>query len=843
MNFYGYFNNLEGEHFGVEISTNTGSEEIDLILSDEPVVLKTSSGGLFTYIKSRGLSIDIVSKDWYFDLYEPTSRGIRVKLYQYEYQDGHEGDVRYIDIIKTIFVGYLTPNSYSQDFTYLDNIKLEAVDAVSTCKDFDWVDNNQYNSFFDIVISLLREAGYDGILYVPASYTHINGVGNNHLITETVIDKLFASSRNFIDDNEEHTPWTQYSVLEEIMKFLGWSLVPDGEDVWLIDYRAENAGPVTYYKYYIENGLPVTQSPTYISQSTPTEIVLDNMAPGTSKIDIDDIYNKIEISDNLYKIDEISPDIFDDDNHISITEEENIGPDKSKWSTVRRRSFLWWEWEDKKEYLEGTDYQTLCRLKPESGWKHIYYRMSDGSRIGDSSQELYEKAYHDAATKNDPRQVPYNYNASVNRDKTKINEIINTRCCLLQHYAYVDESHPNNVPTSIDWTDILTFFCMGPTFPITNFTDYGSLELPVLEYNISETIQWKPSTGKSWITINGELFYQGRCTYTENKKTKVLTIINTDEGWYATAPIDKSMDNMPEGILVGGWRAQRLESDPNYGLGFKMWKMKLQIGDKYWDGDKWTSTESTFYLSYNNDPDNESNEYLPAFTWLKPVSNTTFKDQVGEDCYAIPIAADDNAAPTFGPLKLTIYLPRILPVELQSFYENFISYIAFSEECAPVIYCKDFELGYVYTDTSVWWNNHSDTNDTDKVYIGYIDDNYTKNFDNVEFKLNTSIKDKPISRSYVSTSNGYLSTLKHVVGDEAKTQEYNIVDMYLDHHSERKIIYTRNMKGYYLPNTKFTKPGRVIDGVLEGNLEGTFMIDSQSYDLRTNNNKIKFIAF
>lgn len=845
MNFYGYFNNREGTHYGIEISTPTGAEEVDLTLSDSPAILKTSSRGLFSPIKSRSLTVEIVSKDYYFDLYEPTSRGTHVKLFEFEYQDGYEGDVNHINIIRNYFFGYLKPVSYSQDFTYLDKIQLEAVDAVSTCKDFKWDNNGKYNSLLDIILSILKSAGYRGDLYIPNDYTHIN----TNPITETVADKLFVSSTNFLDDNEERTPWTQYEVLEEICNFMCWSLVPDGDDVWLIDYRAENLGSVRYYKYKIQSSEP---NGYYDSPASLTDITVDNMAPGKSKIDIDDIYNKIEVSDNLYKIDEISPDIFDDDTHISITEEKKLGLSNSKWSTVRRKKFLWWAWDDNKDYLEGTDYQTFCRLKPESGWVHKYYNMSDGSYIGSSDNPLYEKGYYSESTNNNPKQKAWVSGANSNKPEQKVIKNINTHCCLIQHYAYVDESHPNNVPTTIDWSDILTFFIMGPTMESIPLAQIHTMEHPVLEYTIPEIIQWKPSTGKSWITLKGSLFYQFRCKYKDGKKNKVLTIINSGEGWYATAPIDKSMSNVPKDIKVGGNDCVRPESDPNYGNGFNIWKMKLQIGTKFWNGTNWeeynnpsdpdNNNAPTFYLPYNNNPDNKSDEYIPAFKWIDVASNTTYKDQVGKDCYAIPIDSEKSSDPSFGSLKLTIYSPLMFPLELidklTQYFPNEL--VSFGTGCIPVIYCKDFELGYIYTDTSVWWNNHDDSNTTDKVYIGYIDDDYVQDFDGITCKINTSIKDKPISRSYVSTNNGYLASLKHKAGDTEKEQEYNIVDLYLDHHSDRKVIYNRNMKGYFKPYQKFSKPGN-NEG--EGKLDGTFMIDTQSFDFVENNNKIKFIAF
>ena len=844
MTFYSNFSDINGKRYEIEIYSSSGSGEVNLTMGGTPVVITSASEGLFSPIKSRSATLEIVTTQWYFDLYEPSSRGTTVKIYEYDSTKPYnQGTV--------IFRGYLTPCSYNQDFTYLDTIQLEAIDCISTAKDYKWINNGTYKTFFDIVINIIKSSGYQGVLYVPETYTKIN----NTDITGDVLDKLYASSSNFIDDNEEKTPWTQYEVLEEVLKFLGWSLCPDGDDIWLVDYRAENSDSVTYYEYDIQttskildgNNNPVT----YISDDTPTLITLDETASGTSQISIDDIYNKIEVNDNLYQIDEISPDIFDDGTHISVTDEEDLGADKSKWSTVRRRKFLWWEWDDKKEYLEGTDYQTLCRLKPESGWVHKYYRMSDGSYIGRSDDPLYEKGYFDQQTADNPNQRAWTGSRTIQK--------VNTQCCLLQHYAYVDESHPNNVPATIDWSNILTFFVLGPStvpFPLGQFKQ--RIEKPVLEYNVGEIIQWRPSSGISWITIKCSLFYQAKCEYEDGKKTKILTLINQDEGWYATTPIDKSLSSVPNDINLGGSYAQRSPSNPDYGKGFELWKMGIHIGGKSWNGKKWVddpNETTTFYLSFNNNPDNENNEYIPAFEWINVVSNTTYKDQVGEDCYAIPIPSqqvvnDDTQGkytgwdiPSFGNLKLVIYCPLVAPQELLDIYAQYwgAAQCGFNTSACPVIYCKDFELGYVYTDTNVWWNNHKEDNKKDKVYIGWINQEFVNDFDGLEFKLNTSLKDKPIARSFVSTSNDYLATMKHVVGDEPKAQEYNIIDLYLDHYGgmkpngspDRKVIFEHSMHELFKPNKVFSK----------SQFEGNLMIDSQSYDIANNNNRIKFIAF
>lgn len=813
MTFYSSFSDVNGKRYDIEITSATLGDDVDLVMGASPVTISTSSDRLFAPIKSRSATLNIVTKKWYLDLYEPSSRGTSVKIYEYDSTQPN-------NVGKVIFRGYLTPCSYDQEWTYLDTIALEAVDAVSTTKDYKWQNNGQYNSFFDILIGILKSAGYRGCMYAPRAFSKIN----NQSVTKDVLDALYTSSTNFLDDNAERTPWTEYEVLEEVIKFLGWSLVPDGDDVWLVDYRAENAGTVTYSVYDIQTGLEQT---AVSSSANPTEITLSNTAPGTTQISIDDIYNKIEISDNLYNIEDISQDIFDDGIHISITDEKGLGADGSKWTNTETKTFLWWT-TSQTTTITGYDYQTICRLNPSSGWTHHYYKHTDLTELPNENGQGYYYPESDSV-----------YTVG------KINKYCNTHGCLVQHYAHRKNEGKNNLPASIDWTDILTFFVANDTTPNFNALNCDMFEKPVLEYNIGESINWKPATGTSWITIKGDLFYQYNGAKYGEKGKATLNIVNTDKHFYTTAPVDKAVDISDQKYCS----LVRKNTSEDYGKGFEMWKMKLQIGDKYWNGNVWTTTPSTFYVRYNNNPDGTNDEYIPAFEWMSTVNNKNFKDKVGVDAYCIPIAATDSSAPAFGVMKLTLYTPALIPNDLLPLFKSIYkdSYVDCSWiNLPPCIFCKDFEVGYVYTDTNVWWNNHEDNNDNDKVYIGYIDDNYVNDFDAIEFKINTALQDKPISRSFVTTSGGYLATMKHKQGNESKAQEYNVIDEYLDHHSERRVIFEHNMHEYFKPNEKFSKTQYYdadLGQMADTDFDGTLMIDTQSWDIRDNNNRIKFIEF
>lgn len=822
MRYVGEFSDINSNVYTVEIRSGTdfSNPKTLTLATDSPVVISGVSDGLFSPIKSRSCSINIYFEDYDLDLYEPTSRGTRVRVWS--------GDKDHPSQI--LFFGYLTPCSYNQTYTGGDVVTLEAIDAVSSCKDFKWISDGTYKNCSEIFRNILQNAGYSKI-WESCAYYMINdyNIGNQNPPSSY----LKVSSANFIDNDQEQTPFKEYEVLEQLLQYIGYSLVPFGEDVYLIDYKSFASRDSMYF-YNIGGGVVVSK------QINICEIGIDltNEAGGTPNISIDDIYNKISISDNLYPIEDIVPDIFDDINHISITDEiqQKAGVSAlnvTQWTNVETKNFLWWE-TDRKTTITGWDYQTICRLKPSTGWTHRYYlaNTSPANRADYEIEVVDGDEYYDQNTMNNSM-----YTQSI------INKYINTQGCLIQHYAHRKNEGKNNLPASIDWTDILTFFINNDTLPTPySIYDVSGFELPVLEYQTSEAINFTPSTGTSWLTIKGDLYYQYNGAKEDKKTLSIVTGVsqgskNTDPLIYTTAPVDKSVD-INEMVYCG---LNRKPSEENYGEGYRMWKFKLQVGDKYWNGDNWTSIESTFYINYNNNPDGDKDENVPAFTWCGTVNNKSFKDKAGVDGYCIPIYPSDNIS---GRLKLTIYTPCLVSPDVIEKFKNSLTYQQVFNSLPwyilpPVIYCKDFEFGYVYTDSSVWYSNHDDEDKNDKVYTGWIDENFVNEFSDIEFKVNSAIPDKPISKSYVTVDipndKGYLKTMRHIVRGENKIQEYNIIDNYLDHYSERKVVYECNLHGYFNPYDVF-----IYD---ELDIDSRLVIDTQSWDIRQNNNRIKLIQF
>lgn len=794
------FSDKNDKIYSITIQTGTSTVEVPLTMGGNPCIIQSSSDSLFSPIKSRSCTVEIVVKDYIMDLYQTSSRGAKVRV-----KDESTNNI--------IFFGYLTPNVYDQDYTYLDTVQLEIREAISTLQDYKFSSQGIYPSYQTIIstiLSFLKECGYEGSLYVPNTYTQLNGSDVNDILS-----KLYVSEANWFEDTEEHKPLMKYEVLEEMLKFFNWSLCPFGMDVYLIDYRASaNSNTVSYNVYEIQSGIQSQDSIT----KTPINLSLDNAAAGTTSLDIDDVYNKIEINDNLYEVDEIAPDIDDKVlEDIIIPGGTNITLDQSQWVTTTVKKH-WLRADEVSTDVKGYEYQTVQLFKPESGWTHHFYEKDLLVEIDnqDACSNCYDRGSSSQYV-NDP-----------------INKYCNSLGCVLQHYAYRENNGSSNLPTSLDWTDYLTFFITDDTTGTITLTNTARFELPVLEYEVGEEVMWKPSSGTSWITIKGDLFYQYNGAKYGEKNKQTLNIINESSKYYTTAPVDKCCD-IDAQKYVSCYRDYDHFKNTGYGTGFSTWKMKLQIGDKYWNGNGWVSNESTFYLKYNNNPSNRDDEFFPAFSWASIVPRTDFTDKVGENCYAVPIRWNDNNAPTFGKLKLTVYTPRLIPEEIVSlFTQVFRNDIQIDwKNLPPVIYAKDFELDYKYTDTSAWYSQKKDSDKSDVVYTNLINDNNTNEFDNIELKINTQLKDKPISRSYVCTSNGYLKTMKHVNGDESKEQEKNCIDGWYYHHNSPKRKYSCNIHGLVKPDDIFTANA----------ISGRYLIDNYTFDVRNDNLNLNLIEY
>lgn len=862
--YRGTFKNINNDGYTVEIIPKGTEGHVDEItLSANPVTISRKSESLFSEIKPLSCTIEIMTDKILPNLYSKNLKDVTVNVYNRNLK---------------VFSGYLTPYIYSQPYAnVLDILQLEAVSKLSVLKDINYTPvngglNKSIVSFKDIIWHILTDgAGYDeNTLRVAYRFG-----------TEQSLNDFKISESNFYDDDDEKTPWKMDEVLTHICRYLGVSCIEFEDDwIYLLDYQqianstsfnanviGRNVNTVTVTSKCAVCGYTVTyydipqqcsscgQSGTmqkvdkgvedsvlYEQGIEKTRIITkDDFKSNDSSISYDDIYNKAEVEVNGYELEELCPDLFDEkNNHHMVSYGGN--------STIIVNNVS----------LSGNVthqvYQTKKLANANTNWKHYFYRMSDGT-------ELYD--YEDYYGSN------YNYLSIPH---------INTRCAVITQVA---SKNVNEVtPVKIDFSDYITFYCLDDTtaphgdynfswkVKNGNITDTSGnirtpVEQPVLEYTSDDPIKWCPESGTSWITIKGDLWYQSNWAF-ENTSLYVANISNQS---YAQFPYDglvsgaepyipavsTTMSNngtfytIPAKNGTTMWMAEREPSNADYGKGFPMLKCKLQIGDYYWDADYqgWTTAESTFYINYNNAPNGDINESFACFQWQSIAPNHTYEDKIGEKCWAIPIKESVDGHKVTGKLKFTLYTPS----QLGPLYDRWNTGANW-QVLFPVIYMKDFELNYVYTDDSQWWKITEDKND-DLVYSNSATNSFNREYDAVEFKINSYSDNVPISKSFVlKADNTFMGDVQNYDTNSTYNMEKHYIEKILNHYQDKKLIYEATIEygnsinsGNLDPRLKYRFDFDSVDTFKNGDELKTFLVDSFELNLRENTAKVKFIEW
>ena len=295
MKYIGEFTNCDGEDIEVLIITkNDDSTTKTITLSGEPVEISSKeSDSIFEPVKGCECIIKLLSRSYYFDMYSPTTTGVKVEV-----TNKKTG--------KTLFKGFVTPNIYDQDFVGLDEIEINCISSLSALEYMKYPkDNLEIKTFYEIISMVLNKVNINQF-YFPATL---------HL-TETrddMITKISLSELNFIDDDDEKSPWTLKEAIEELCRYLGITMTMINGDVWFIDYDyISKHSNVSYYLYNTDNE-------NYTLQNISSELILnkDNFRNADMTLSLDQTFGEINVSANSYPVEEIIPDgVFDDENMI-----------------------------------------------------------------------------------------------------------------------------------------------------------------------------------------------------------------------------------------------------------------------------------------------------------------------------------------------------------------------------------------------------------------------------------------------------------------------------------------------------------------------------------------------
>lgn len=812
MKYEGRFRTLKDEMIQVVIITNNDvSQEKEIFFADEsPVMISQSSDGIFSPIKSRSCTIKLVTKDELFDIYSGSSHGTSVA-------------VNNLTNSECLFYGYVTPCQYNQPYLYNNEIEIEAVDAISTLQDFKYSYLNGKESsvaIMDIIKKLMEIAGYSGKIYMQYN-------GNKLKVLQIPTQFEYINDDIFFEDDGEASDC--YAVLEEICNFYGISCVPYGNDVFFVDYQV--------IAYVEDDNLLYTDLKSLVNSTfyITDSITKEDYAGDDQNLEMDEVYNKINIKADVAEVKDDDLGVNPEDDAKSSTYydtriDAGERSDGKKWA-IASRYF---------EYIQGT-----YANDNSDNWQTPINCNIIADSVGYKLAGRFDKTYPSISLAR--MAFPYGNGAGT------FNTIVGQCCLPTQQFGY---ESTKEMPYSAKWNNMLSFFTQGYWLHKYYKEDnVGALSedlqhqwetfiyeqrlggyKPVLIYNSPKYVNYSPaeSDKTSYLCFTGNLLYQRECNYdkvhynvwTINEDTNYCDGINTPLTEFGCSGTDNAYS--------------RRKGDADYNKGWNMLKLKLSIGNKYWNGRQWTTTESTCFIPYHKDNVVTDDECLIWTGWNKPVTNHNYTYKVNKDAFVIPINKEDNLQ---GYLHLEVYMPKI-PWNNQLYRENNYLRINYNN-IPPVIFMKDFGLTLCSTDNSEKWYDvfEDDEEDDDIIYSNPIDSNNVTDMDDLKLKINTYNSQKPIAKSYIiepSIVDGKVvedSFKYHTAGfydnliGNYKRQEMNLVDKYYNHYSEPKKIYNCVVHGYRAP----------YKCVQCTAISGKYIVDEQSYDLKADVNELKLV--
>lgn len=299
-NYRGYFTDLDGKLYSVSIITDPNSTAFgEIILAGEsPVVVSYSeSERLYTPMRTSTCTVKVVSERYLMDIYTGKAQGTQVIL-----KDEDTGEIKWC--------GFLQPNLYNQGFSApVETIELEASDCLSTLQYLDYrnyyVNGRMTISFRDIIESILDRSKLINTYYLTQRLYSDAFQSRNLRFHD-----LFIAEQNFFSEEDE--PWKLKEVLEEICKYMGLVCFQWGDAIYFLDYDMYNTSKkMIGYKFTKQRRW--NDQELVVIANTANKVVMESYRGTGADFSLDDVFNKVSVNCSYYDVEDLIPDLFEDD--------------------------------------------------------------------------------------------------------------------------------------------------------------------------------------------------------------------------------------------------------------------------------------------------------------------------------------------------------------------------------------------------------------------------------------------------------------------------------------------------------------------------------------------------
>ena len=310
MTYKSEFTSLQGNTYTLTIDTPTPGGTLPLPLSSTPFVssIDASEDGIYSPVRCGGATLSLLTDRIITDFYSVDPLHAQVKLTQGS---------------KVLWTGFVSPTMYDQGYDgELEELDLDCVDGLAVLKFLPYLpDKKEMRSFYSIIRNCLIRSKSFSTLYIS------DNVQLYEDTTQDVTRRLLISEGNFFDDkddpaqSDESVAWNCHEVLSEIMRYLGMTILCEGQEVYIVDYDAIKRGEHHFFRYDLatdtdgHNGIDGER----VTVNWGHRITGADYAASGTRVSLDKIYNRVTVVDDFRSVESLVPTFGDKAFETNIT--------------------------------------------------------------------------------------------------------------------------------------------------------------------------------------------------------------------------------------------------------------------------------------------------------------------------------------------------------------------------------------------------------------------------------------------------------------------------------------------------------------------------------------------
>lgn len=795
MIYTGEFKNINNELYRINIEINNGVDDTEeIIFSPEAFIIEYNDGDtIYEPLKLSNATCTLVSDKYLFDLYVGTAQGAKITL------------LKINDINDKIieWVGYVTPNIYNMGWEKpFEEIQLEAIDGLSTLENYKYeiIDNQSAN--------IITKNQY--------SATNLNDPFMKDYFTYYTslypVESDITISSNSLLNGSFTSIIPKGATTSNIHTYTTTSLLTPS-------YSITNITPKNDYKYFYTNDSGLNFNNKKIKSFEDIIIHCIKKTNCYSKIYINQnsqLSDKTKLIDKLFVAEQ---NFFDDGGEAETYKEVLLQIIQYLGYTITAKGdavyILDYDYikNGYTDYLLYTTTNNWNSYTLSNATLQQNYNITGESFKASGTQIELDNVYNQVAIKTSL----YNKESLIidifNDDY--LTNIINTYQHWNDNYQVVDGDKVYSTKYyKHKYYDYLNY----DTGEVIEYTEIHSNDL---NYGTKAFItrQGMYDQGTTPASISYSDYIQLMCHFDANSTHISKPILRLKSGIFPENSylFDSYYDVYYIVISCSAlWTDQRWEyyvsesgvskDDKNFDDSMLYIIAKLQIGNKYWDGTAWTTSNSTFKINFSKGSNTNFN-----YKWFEIKNTVNYNDYIDGTGQKIPMHFSDEL---IGEVNFSIYSPEM-------------TYPAYRLDN---VFLKDFDIKLLK-------QNSTKSKTTDTEYKNIINTDFVNEFSDLEFKVCT-YTGKGMNYSSVIELNSsnklsYNKALYNKSLNKTQIQECNIIEKYVNQYTTPKKKFILTLGNDFTPYTLFT-----ISDIFTNE---KFIVNKMSIDIFNDNNTLTIV--